>query len=62
LRAAAHALKGASGNIGARSMAELYEALQQCGQSGVLADAGDLLECLERSYAAVRAELSPWTS
>jgi len=62
LRAAAHALKGASGNVGARQMMRLCEQLQALGMAGTLQGAGELLARLDAAFAKVQEALPPWTS
>ena len=54
---AAHALKGASANIGARHMAEICEQLQALGESGSVAGAGDLIEELDGEFGRVQGEI-----
>jgi CheY-like chemotaxis protein len=58
LRKAAHALKGASANIGARRMAEIAEQLQALGEAGSVAGAAPLIEALQVEFAGVRTEIT----
>ena len=61
LRQSAHALKGASANIGARAMAQLSQQLQEQGERGVLDEATNVIHALEEAFAhakiALEAEL-----
>lgn len=54
----AHALKGSTGNMGARSMSALAADLQDIGASGDLAGAARKLERLEEEYNRVRPTLA----
>jgi HPt (histidine-containing phosphotransfer) domain-containing protein len=60
VRRHAHALKGASGNVGAIRMCEATLALEIAGQEGALLGAAELAESVEREFVsyreAVRAE------
>ena len=58
LRKAAHALKGASANIGARRMAEITEQLQALGEANSIAGAAPLIDTLQVEFARVRAEIA----
>jgi PAS domain S-box-containing protein len=53
LEQAAHALKGASGNMGAWRMSEVCAQLQTIGEAGDLAGAPELLRRLEEEFARV---------
>jgi two-component system, sensor histidine kinase and response regulator len=53
----AHTLKGSSGNMGAKKMAEICGELQNAGASGDLARAPRLLERLEEEFGRVRPAL-----
>jgi two-component system sensor histidine kinase/response regulator len=53
----AHTLKGSSGNMGAKRMAELCAELQDAGTSGDLSCAPELLERLEAEFERVRPAL-----
>jgi CheY-like chemotaxis protein/HPt (histidine-containing phosphotransfer) domain-containing protein len=57
LRTAAHALKGASANIGANGMAALAHELQSLGELGTVENAEALVIGLEAEFARVRAEI-----
>jgi PAS domain S-box-containing protein len=57
LRGAAHTLKGAVSNFGARAAADAAFELQKLGDAGNLAEAQRVLERLETEMKAVRAEL-----
>ena len=58
LRRAAHALKGASANVGARALAEVCAQLEARGRFGQLDGAGDLLACFDAEFARVRDALT----
>jgi CheY-like chemotaxis protein len=58
LRKAAHALKGASANIGARRMAEITEQLQALGEAGSVEGAAPLIDTLQVEFVGVRAEIA----
>jgi CheY-like chemotaxis protein/HPt (histidine-containing phosphotransfer) domain-containing protein len=53
----AHTLKGSSGNMGAKRMAEICAQLQEAGASGDLARAPELLRRLEEEFGRVRPAL-----
>jgi HPt (histidine-containing phosphotransfer) domain-containing protein len=53
----AHTLKGSSGSMGARGMAELCAKLQDVGASSDLSRASLLLERLEAEFDRVRSAL-----
>ena len=55
--AVAHGIKGSSGNVGARTMAEMCAALESAAKEGNAARASDLLDALEREFERVRAAL-----
>jgi HPt (histidine-containing phosphotransfer) domain-containing protein len=57
LRQAAHALKGASANIGATVMAAQSQQLQAIGDEGSVEGAALLIDQLEAEFAPVRADL-----
>ena len=57
LKQAAHALKGASANIGAKVMAALSQELQAMGEEGSTAGATPVIEQLEAEFARARSEL-----
>ena len=63
LKAAAHSLKGAAANLGARGMAASCAELERQGRDGELHGAGDLAQQLESEYArvcdALRSEALP---
>ncbi len=58
LRKAAHALKGASANVGARRMADLSQELQALGEAGTVQGAASLVDQLEAEFALVRSEIA----
>ena len=58
LRKAAHLLKGASANIGARRMAGIAEQLQALGEAGTIAGAGASVNELEAEFGRVRSEIA----
>ncbi len=61
VREVSHTLKGSSGNMGARRMAELCAQLEEAGASGDLSRSSELLERLEEEFGrvdrALRAEV-----
>lgn len=57
LERTAHGLKGRCGQMGAHRLAALSEQLQECGRSGNLRPAGDLLARLEVEFDPVRTAL-----
>jgi len=57
LRTVAHALKGASANVGATTLAEVATQLEALGQAHSLANADQLLAALEREFARVQLEI-----
>ena len=54
---AAHALKSSSGSLGAIRVSTLCDRMQLLGRSGTLEGAAELLEAIEREYAAAVAAL-----
>ena len=58
LHKTAHALKGASGNIGARRMATLAGQLQTMGENGSVEGAAAVVGKLEEEFHRVRSEIS----
>ena len=61
LAKAAHALKGASGNIGASDMWEFCRQLELLGNARSVAGADDLTRYLERESARVKIEIEKQT-
>ncbi len=57
LERAAHTLRGASANVGAKALAALCAEMEQHGRTGTLDGAGDLLERFDREFARVREAL-----
>lgn len=57
LRGVAHALKGASGNISAHSLRELYLKLEDLGKSGTTEGAAEILTEIDTDYEAVKADM-----
>jgi two-component system sensor histidine kinase/response regulator len=57
LRVAAHALKGACANLGARRMASLSDRLQSLAREGSSEGAGGLLDQLQAAFTEVQAAL-----
>jgi PAS domain S-box-containing protein len=57
LRVSAHALKGASANLGARPMAQLADRLQALGREGSIEGAASLLDQLQTAFSDVQAAL-----
>lgn len=58
LRKAAHALKGASANIGAQRMAEISQELQALGEAGTVTGAAVWIEQLEAEFKRVQIEIA----
>jgi HPt (histidine-containing phosphotransfer) domain-containing protein len=56
--AAAHALKGSAGNVGASELHALAETLELTGQTGALADAGPIVERLLAVHRRVLADIA----
>jgi len=61
LRNAAHALKGASANVGGRTMAEISRQLEALGHLQSVPGADELIEQLEQEFARVRIEIQNQT-
>jgi PAS domain S-box-containing protein len=57
LHKAAHALKGASANIGARRMADIAEQLQAMGEAGSVEGAEAAVDELDQEFGKVRMEI-----
>jgi HPt (histidine-containing phosphotransfer) domain-containing protein len=55
--AAAHSLKGLSGNLGAMAMMNISQELQVLGQQGNLAGVEELLDRVDSEFQAVRQTL-----
>ncbi len=55
----AHALKGSSGNMGAKPLSAMSAELQRVGREGQAATAGPAVEALAAEAAKVRAILAP---
>jgi len=60
LAAAAHALKGASGNIGASALQSASNLLEEDARQGVPPDAAARLERLQELWSATQAVLANW--
>jgi PAS domain S-box-containing protein len=58
LRKAAHALKGASANVGARRMAEISQELQALGETGTINGALPLVEQLHAEFERVQIQIA----
>jgi CheY-like chemotaxis protein len=58
VQSAAHALKGSSGNIGARGMQKVCAELEETAESGDLDPAPEFLEQLEAEFDSARTELA----
>ena len=58
LRQAAHALKGASANEGARLMADISQQLQALDEDETVEGAAILIDQLEATFAQVQAEIA----
>jgi len=57
LRKAAHALKGASANVGARVVADVSQQIEALGAAGSTAGADALIDALEREFGRVQTEI-----
>jgi HPt (histidine-containing phosphotransfer) domain-containing protein len=55
LKAAAHALKGSCGNLGAEQMQKLCERLEQIGLSGDVGGANSILAQLENEFGQIQS-------
>ncbi len=53
----AHALKGSSGNMGAKGMASICAKLEEAGSAGDLSRAPELLARLDAEFGRVRQAL-----
>jgi signal transduction histidine kinase/DNA-binding response OmpR family regulator len=62
LAKAAHAFKGASGNIGASHTCEICRQLELLGNSRSVAGAGELIQFLEREIERVKIEIEKQTA
>ncbi len=58
LRRAAHTLKGAAANVGARGVTELARQLEALGHSGTVEGSLAVIEELETEFASVRMEIA----
>jgi HPt (histidine-containing phosphotransfer) domain-containing protein len=58
LRKTAHALRGASANVGAMHMAEIAQQLEALGKSSTISGTAALIEEVETEFKRVRAEIS----
>ena len=58
LRKIAHALKGASANIGAHHMADIAQQLELLGKAGSLSGAAVLIEQIEGEFERVKSEIA----
>lgn len=58
LKSVAHSLKGASGNISAKSLRAVFVKLEEAAKSGDLSQAGSLLKQLDEVYASLSAKLA----
>jgi HPt (histidine-containing phosphotransfer) domain-containing protein len=57
LKSVAHSLKGASGNISAKSLRAVFVKLEDAAKSGDLSNTGDLLKQLDEVYTSLSARL-----
>jgi HPt (histidine-containing phosphotransfer) domain-containing protein len=57
LRKAAHALKGASANIGAMRMADIARQLQMLDEDGPINGTQDLIEQLDEEFGRVQSDI-----
>jgi two-component system sensor histidine kinase/response regulator len=58
LRKTAHALRGASGNVGAMHMADIAQRLEALGKSSSMAGAAALTEQIETEFERVKTEIA----
>lgn len=58
LRKTAHALRGASGNVGAMHMADIAQQLEALGKSSSMSGAVALIEQIEAEFGRVKAEIA----
>jgi CheY-like chemotaxis protein/HPt (histidine-containing phosphotransfer) domain-containing protein len=58
LRRTAHALKGASGSVGARHMADIAQQLEALGKAGSTTGAFALIDQIEGEFGRVKAEIA----
>lgn len=58
LRKSEHSLKGASGNIGARRMADISQELQALGEARTVEGAASWVDHLEAEFARVKTEIA----
>jgi two-component system, sensor histidine kinase and response regulator len=58
LRKTAHALRGASANIGAQHMADIAQQLEALGKSGSTTGAVALIEEIEAEFERIKAEIT----
>ncbi|AMV25281.1 Signal transduction histidine-protein kinase BarA [Gemmata sp. SH-PL17] len=61
-RRAAHTIKGAAGNFGARATCELAQRIESLAKNGELDKATGLVPDLERQLGFVAAELASWSA
>jgi HPt (histidine-containing phosphotransfer) domain-containing protein len=54
----AHAIKGASANIGAHFMADMAQKLELAGKAGDMTGAGTLIEQIEMEFGRVQHEIT----
>jgi HPt (histidine-containing phosphotransfer) domain-containing protein len=58
LRKTAHALRGASGSVGARHMADIAQQLEALGKAGHMTGAVALIEQIEHEFDRVKTEIA----
>ncbi len=57
VKSVAHSLKGASGNISAKSLREIFLQLEDAAKTGDVSNTGDLLKQLDEIYTQLSARL-----
>lgn len=62
LRKTAHALRGASGNVGATQMADIAQQLEALGKSSSVNGAAALIEQIEAEFERVKTEIAELTT
>jgi len=58
----AHTQKGASGNIGAKNMAELFKKLEQMGREESIENATKIITDLEKEFQNVKEEIKAYSN
>jgi len=61
LQDSAHALKGASGNVGAKTLQKIAAHLEALARSGRLAGGAELIAALDTEFPAIQEKLAEWS-